>query len=188
MNVIGIVGENASGKDELAKYVEKKHGGEVISTGQIVRELAENENIEPTREKLHELSKRYMEEEGRDFVARKVIEAIKDSDAETVAVSGVRTPEDAQTLREHFDGDFILAHTDVSLPFARFERSQERRSERDPDNFDEFQKQDHEEDRLFNLGQTIKMADIRINNDGVLGAFHEQIEKKLIDRYLKDGD
>lgn len=187
MNVIGIVGENASGKDELARYMKETHGGEVISTGEIVRELAKNENIEPTREKLHELSKRYMEEEGRDFIARKVIEAIKDSDAETVAVSGVRTPEDAQTLREHFDGDFVLAHTDVSLPYARFERSQERQSERDPDSFDEFQRQDRREQKLFNLGRTIKMADVRVNNDGTLDAFHEQIEKKLIDRYLEDG-
>lgn len=186
MNIIGIVGENASGKDELAHYVEKMHGGEVISTGNIVRELAEQENIEPTRDNLHQLSERYLEQEGRDFFARKVIDKVESSNAETIAVTGVRTPEDAQKLRKRFDGDFILAHVDVSHPFARFERSQERKSERDPGDFDEFKEQDREERQLFDLDETIKMADVRLNNDGTVEAFHKEIDEKLINRHLED--
>lgn len=188
MNVIGIVGENASGKDELARYVENTHGGDVISTGNIVRELAEQESLEPTRENLHQLSEKYLNEEGRDFLARRAIDRAEKSDADTVAITGVRTPEDARTLREHFNDDFILAHVDVSHPLARFERSQERRSERDPEDFDEFQELDREEDRLFNLSKTIKMADVRVNNDGTRDAFHAEIDEKLINRHLETDD
>jgi len=111
---------------------------------------------------------------------------IEQSGADVVAVTGLRTPEDVMTLREQYRDDFLLARVDVSLPYARFERLQERDKERDPNDFKEFLQQDEWEKKLFNLERTLEKADVMIGNDGTLGALHDEIEGKLIAPHLSD--
>jgi dephospho-CoA kinase len=40
MRVIGVIGKNGSGKDEVLKYLKDKHNVPFLSTGDIVREIA----------------------------------------------------------------------------------------------------------------------------------------------------
>ena len=52
MKVIGVIGQNGSGKDEVLKYLREKHNVPFLSTGDMVREIAAKEGKEPTRENL----------------------------------------------------------------------------------------------------------------------------------------
>ena len=52
MIVIGIVGKQNAGKDVLADYLCQEHGFKKLSTGDIVRDLAEREGVARTRNKL----------------------------------------------------------------------------------------------------------------------------------------
>ena len=52
VRVIGAVGQNGSGKDEVLKYLRSKYGMAFLSTGDVVRDIAAKEGVEPTRDHL----------------------------------------------------------------------------------------------------------------------------------------
>ncbi len=184
--VIGVIGQVGAGKDELVHYLREHFNARAIATGDLVREKAERENVPKSRDGLQRVAKEYLTEQGDDFFAREAINRMAEQPDDIYVLSGLRTPADVETLRKKFGDDFKLVHVDVTHPMARFERLQERNEPRDPDSMDELLSQDKQENELFDLEQAIKMADVTVNNDGTLGAFHESIERRLIDPHLKD--
>jgi len=56
MKVIGAVGQNGSGKDEVLKYLKAACGVPFFSTGDMVREIAAKEGVEATRDNLRAIS------------------------------------------------------------------------------------------------------------------------------------
>jgi len=77
MKIIGVIGQNGSGKDEVLKYLRAKYGVPFLSTGDLVREIAAKEGKEPTRENLQEISERYFREFGRGCFVKLAAEKIK---------------------------------------------------------------------------------------------------------------
>ena len=59
MKVIGVIGLNGSGKDEVVNYLNQHYGIPVLSVGDIAREIAGREGVEPTRDNLDEITRRY---------------------------------------------------------------------------------------------------------------------------------
>ena len=60
MKIIGVIGQNGSGKDEVLKYLRAKYKSAVSYPPEIwFREIAAREGKEPTRENLQEISQRY---------------------------------------------------------------------------------------------------------------------------------
>lgn len=186
MQIIGLVGENGSGKNEVAEYLKERCNSVVVNTGDMVRQIANEKDLEPTRRNLHEISKQELNQHGKDCFARRAMEQVESADSDVITITGLRTPEDVIALREQYQDDFLLVRVDVSLPFARFERVAERDKERDPTEFKDFLKQDEWEKKLFNLERTLQKADLTISNDGKLEALREEIEEKLIDPHLSD--
>ena len=184
MKVIGTVGLNGSGKDTLIEYLHEQYQVLVLSTGDLVREMAEKRGIRPTRANLHELSQQAMEEHGADYFARRVIDQI-DQDWDVVGIAGIRTPTDVETFRQHFGDDFILVCVKVGDIHTRFERVRERDAARDPQAYDRFLQQEEQEKELFHVEQAMEMADITVENDDSLDAFYDEIEKKVVTPVLK---
>lgn len=58
VRVIGAIGKNGSGKDEVLRYLSARYGVPFVATGDIVRSLAAEEGLEPTRENLGPMSAR----------------------------------------------------------------------------------------------------------------------------------
>ena len=52
--VIGLTGTIGSGKDIIAKYLVDKHGFQMVGMGDTVREEADRQGLEKTREKDRE--------------------------------------------------------------------------------------------------------------------------------------
>lgn len=186
MNVIGVVGRNASGKDELLDYLQERCGLPVLSVGDIARRLAREEGVRPTRENLHEISEEYIERYGPQYFAERLITRIEEEGWDVVGITGIRTPADVATLRQHFGDDLLLIHVEVGDPALRFERTQSRDSARDPDSYKEFLRKGEEEEQLFHISEAIEEADLTIRNDASLETFHERIEETLLDGALAD--
>ena len=172
MKVIGVVGLNGSGKDEVVDYLHERYGVAKLSMGDMVREIAEEQGLAPTRDNLHRLSEQYFSERGRDYFAKRAIQTIENHDWETAAISGIRTPTDVETLQQHFGDDFALVHVSVSDPQTRYQRIRDRRQARDPQSYSEFLQHDREEEEIFHLSHTIQEADIVLNNDESLAQLH----------------
>jgi dephospho-CoA kinase len=186
MKVIAAVGRNVSGKDELLRYLQERCEMPILSAGDVAREIAHQEEIEPTRENLHEISQRMIRKHGEGFFMHRLIEKIGRADWDLVGISGVRTPADVQSLKDHFGEHLLLIHVKVGDPHIRFERSKARGADRDPQTYHDFLQQDQSEEELFHLNDTIRMSDLMILNHTSLEDFHARIEKEIINGILSN--
>jgi len=184
MRILGVAGRNGSGKDEVVNFLHARCSVAAVSPGDVVRDIAAREKISPTRENLHVVSQRYMEKEGSDFVARRLIRLIETRAWEAVGVSGVRSPDDVAAFRSRFGAGFQLAYVRVGDPTLRFRRLRERREERDPYSLEEFLEQERDEEAQFGIGRVINEADVIIPNDAGLSALHRHIERSSIWHWL----
>ena len=177
MKVIGVVGLNGSGKDEVVNYLNKKYGVPLISVGDIVREIAAKEGIEPTRNNLDSITKRYFNLFGEGYFVKQIVEKIRKSSWKAVGISGIRSPRDIALVKDAFKQDFILIHVYISDPQVRYQRILKRGSKRDQSTYAEFLKQDDMSQELFHIQDSIKLADYSLPNDGSLEDMHQAVDK-----------
>lgn len=182
--ILAAVGKNASGKDFFLEYLGKKYNIPMISIGDIARDLASAEGLEHTRENLHHISQKYMMQYGQTFFPQKVAEKIRKNGFENVLVSGIRPLSDVMTLKEEFGSNFILIAVIVTDDHVRYERMQSRASARDPQTFEEFQKFDEGEEKLFQTSKTLEMADYIILNNGTANDLFFRIDA-FYDEHLR---
>lgn len=183
--IIAAVGKNASGKDYFLEYISKEFGVPLLSIGDVVRELAEADGLEKTRENLHATSKKYMGLYGQDFFPKKLIEKIKSLDSENVLVSGIRPPSDVEHFKAAFGDDFFLVGIVVESDRRRWERTVARGSARDNVTFEQFLALDAEEEKIFHTSVTMGMADYTfVRGDFSDEVYHEMIRKFYTEKFL----
>lgn len=186
MIVIGAMGLNGSGKDTLIDHVCQRCDVHKLSGGDIARQIAEKQGIEPTRETLHRISQRAMAEHGNDVFMRRIIEMIEESRWKATGVSGVRTPEDVDMMRKHFGDDLLLVHVRVNDARLRYQRLLERDHPRDPDTFEAFTQQEQDEEAQFHVRKALRQADLVINNHRSLEDFYQAIDYLIIDGLVNE--
>ena len=186
MKVIGVIGQNGSGKDEVLKYLRAKHNIPFLSTGDMVREIAVKEDKDPTRENLQEISERYFREFGRGFFVKQAAEKIRRNGWQIGGITGIRSLDDVQTLRNSFGKDFVLINVYISIPEVRYDRMSQRNESRDPHSYEQFLSQDEAEEDLFHIQSAAQYADYSLNNDGSLDDLHREIDELVIKKGLLD--
>jgi dephospho-CoA kinase len=185
VKVIGVIGQNGSGKDEVLKYLRSQYDVPFFSTGEMVREIATNESIEPTRENLGKISERYFREMGKGCFVRLLADKIRQSDLKQVGISGIRSLDDVTILKEIFGRDFVLIRVYISDPHVRYERMTKRGEGRDPHSYEQFLQQDKTEESLFSVEAAEQRADYALSNDGSLDDLYGRIEKLVYGGLLR---
>jgi dephospho-CoA kinase len=184
MKIIGAVGQNGSGKDEVLKYLKARYGVPFFSTGDMVREIAAQEGVESTRDNLRAISERYFHEQGEGCFVRLLAERLRNDAQPAVGISGIRSLVDVQILSEAFGDAFVLISVSVSDPRQRYERMVKRAEERDSQQYEQFLMQDEAEEGLFHITEASERANYAINNDGQLDDLHKAIDKLVNDSGL----
>jgi len=177
MKVLGVIGKNGSGKDEVLKYLRDQYGVPFLSTGDIVREIAAREGKESTRPNLQAISDRYFKKRGEGCFVRMVVDKIREDGWKVAGISGVRSPKDVDILRGELGEDFVLIDVHVSDPHVRFERMLKRGEGRDAKAYDQFIQQDKAEEKLFGIEKAAAKADYWLGNDGSLDDLRKSIDK-----------
>jgi len=177
--IIGVIGQNGSGKDEVIKYLHRRYDVPLLSTGDMVRQIAAEKGIEPTRPNLQKISEEYFRQHGRGCFVRLMLEQIKKNGWKTAGITGIRSPEDVRILRDAFGKDFTLIHVYVTDPRVRYERMTKRSEARGPQGYEQFLANDRREEEIFSISEAIKQADYSLSNDGTLEELHRQIEEIL---------
>lgn len=177
--VIGVVGLNGSGKDALLKHLKERCGLEILSLGDVARELAHLEEVPSSRSRLHEISQKYTERYGEDFFIKALLEEIRNKSLQKVGITGIRKSSEIEFLRRHFGANFFLIHVQVDNPKLRFERFKKKAKARDPKNYEEFLAQDKAEKDLFQIDEAMQRADATISNNGTLEDFYREIDKLI---------
>ena len=184
VRIIGAVGQNGSGKDEVLKYLRLKYGVPFLSTGDVVREIAAKERVEPTRENLGKISDRHFREFGKGYFVQLLAEKIRHTGWKVAGISGIRSLDDVFILKDIFDKDFILIDVFITDPHLRFRRITARGEGRDPHSYEQFLQQDTAEEELFSLKEAEHLADYTISNDGTLDDLHREIDRLVAERGL----
>ena len=174
MRVIGAVGKIGSGKDSVIRYISTKCSLQILSVGDIAREIAKNEGLPATRENLEVITERYYEKYGGSYFIDETLRRIERANCERILITGIRAPTDAMALRERFHDDFILICVRANAQ-KRFQRLLSRRESRDPKTWQQFLEQDRTEEKIFHIEETCRLADYRIDNDGTVEELHQKI-------------
>lgn len=179
MRIIGVVGQNGSGKDEVVKHLRDRHGIPFLSSGDMVRALAANRGLEATRENLGRLTDEEFRQYGPGIFIRRVAETITARGWQQAGITGIRSPDDLTILRGAFGPGLTIIDVYVTDPRLRFERMTRRGEGRDPLDFRQFLAQDEAEEKRFRLKETAALADFHLSNDGSLDDLRRALEELL---------
>lgn len=173
MIVIGIVGLIGSGKDTVAKYIEEKYGYYPISYSELVHEKVKEEGLEPTRENLQMISKKYRENYGMDYFARLAVDKAIKSKKEKIILKELRRVEDVEYPKKFFKEFYVIEV--FANKRTRFHRLKKRGGIKDPKNWKDFIEQEKNEEKLGFHG-ALKYANFRINNNGSIESLYRQVD------------
>ena len=176
MKIVGVVGKIGSGKDTVVKHISSECSMRILSIGDIAREIAQNEGLPAKRENLQKITEKYYAKFGKTYFINETVRRIKYLNDDKVAITGIRAPIDVTTLRKHFHENLILICVTANKK-NRFQRLLKRNEPRDPKTWREFLEQDREEEKIFQLSKTCKLADYRITNNETIEKLFQKVNR-----------
>jgi len=157
--LILLTGMAGSGKTTLSGII-RELGLRVITMGDVIRELAKQKGLEPTRENMGHLAEE-IRKGGPDAVARRCVEMLKKGPEGLTVVDGIRSLAEVNTFKDEFDVVLIALW---ASPLSRYKRLTRRGRSDDPKTWEEFK--DRERRELgFGIGDAIASSDYMIKND-----------------------
>ncbi len=168
--ILGITGYASGGKDTIADYLVEKYNFVHLDFYRdiLIGQLKEK-GLEINKINASKLGNELRAQGGRGVLAKIMAEKVDSS--KDYVVTGVRSPEETEELRNKTE--FSLIYIDTSLD-KRFER----RKPEDPQTFDEFKSRD-ELDKQKGIDKVVGSADILINNEGTIEELHSMLDDLL---------
>lgn len=192
MKIIGFVGLPGSGKGE-ASQVARQRGLAVLVMGDIIRQEAQRRGLEPTDKNLGRIGEALRAEEGADAIAKRTLQKAMALGEEIVIIDGLRSRDEADFFRsnaEEFHLIEICAPAKARLKWleSRGRPDDPSHEETDPNGVgSETDKKaaaalEMRECRELSWGlcDAMKVADLKLKNDGSLDDFRQSV-KKLLD-------
>ena len=183
--IIGTIGKNGAGKDTVLKIIAERYNVPIISIGDMVREIAKERDIEPTRGNLNDISKGIFRDHGKDWFIRRVIQKTEALDVPLIVVTGIRTYVDVKELQDHYGPDFMLIHVRVDNDDIRLARARARGTERDPKTMEDLHRHDAREEKSFGVSKATALANYTIRNDAGLEDLHDRVDE-WVEKHLPE--
>lgn len=175
--ILGISGTFASGKDTIAKHLEQDKGYTHVSTGDMVRKVAQEKYGSIERPVLYKTATELRYENGAGAL---MLEALKES--RPIVISGIRTLGEAKALQS---AGGVLLYVDAPVEI-RYERVKSRARDAETElTLDEFKQNEEKEmyagpnDEDFNIRGIKDVADIIVENTMPLGEFIDMVDHKI---------
>jgi dephospho-CoA kinase len=165
--IVGLTGMPGAGKTTVANYLSQK-GIPLLIMGDVVREVAENDGLEPTSDNLAKLMLRLRKRNGPEAVAHLIVNKIKlmkkeDKQLSVVIVDGIRSMAEVQVLRRIGSIKLLAIHGST---LTRYTHVRERGRSDVPSNLGEFDKRDKIEMDV-GISNAIALADETISNNDI---------------------
>lgn len=173
--IFGLTGKYASGKGEVAHYLQKK-GYRLHSLADVLREEVQTRGLSMDRPTLIRIGQALRREQGPGVLAKRLLPQLKPQDV----VDSIRHPEEIRVLKTL--DDLVVIGVEAP-PALRFERLRGRARPGDAETFEEFVRQEALEDTRDPLSQQLSecllMADYLVSNTGTREALFEQVDRIL---------
>jgi dephospho-CoA kinase len=165
--IVGLTGMPGAGKTTVANYLSQK-GIPLLVMGDVVREVAENDGLEPTSDNLAKLMLRLRKRNGPEAVAHLIVNKIKlmkkeDKQLSVVIVDGIRSMAEVRVLRRIGSVKLLAIHGST---LTRYTHVRERGRSDVPSNIGEFDKRDKIEMDV-GISNAIALADETISNNDI---------------------
>ncbi len=165
--IVALTGMPGAGKTTVARYLSQK-GIPLLIMGDVVREVAEIDGLEPTSDKLAKLMLRLRKKNGPEAIAHLIVDKIKlmkkkDKKLSVVIVDGIRSMAEVQVLRSIGTVKLLAIHGST---LTRYTHVKERRRSDVPSTIDEFDKRDKIEMEV-GISNAIALADESISNNDI---------------------
>ena len=175
MKVIGVVGMPASGKGEFAR-IASEMGIPVVVMGDMIRNAVKASGLEPTDTNFGATANRLRAERGMDAIGQLCVPEVERQTSPLVLIDGIRGDAEVKLFRKVFPG-FTLIRIDSSFD-NRLSRVVARGRSDDFQTAGELHTRD-ERELGWGLGKALKLADLRIENNGTLDEFSVAVHKLL---------
>lgn len=175
--ILGFVGDLASGKGTICKYLKEKYGVESYRFSTMLRDILGRIYVENNRENLQDLSTFLRGRYGQDIMSKVIAKDVQNDPNQIVAVEGIRRPTDITYLQELAGFHLIYITADPKIRWRRMVLRQENADDATK-TFEQFLKDEQAEaDMLIkDLG---KQAKYTLINDGTIDEFHSSMEEIL---------
>lgn len=165
--IVGLTGMPGAGKTTVANYLSQK-GIPLLIMGDVVREVAENDGLEPTSDNLAKLMLRLRKTNGPEAVSHLIVNKIKlmkkeDKQLSVVIVDGIRSMAEVQVLRRIGSVKLLAIHGST---LTRYTHVRERGRSDVPSNIGKFDKRDKIEMDV-GISNAIALADETISNNDI---------------------
>ena len=172
--IIGLTGKNASGKGEVAKFLQSR-GFHYYSLSDELREELKRRHLTPTRDHLTRVGNELREKHGPSVLADRILGKLAES--QNYVVDSFRNPGEVEAFRRH--PDYTLWAVTAS-PAIRFNRIKARAREKDPQTLAQFVAVEEREAKNADPNkQSIesceRLANQKIANNGSLAALQKQL-------------
>lgn len=173
--VVGLAGMPGAGKS-LVVDAAKERGFEIVVMGDVIREEAERQHLEPTSENIGRIMLELRQNEGKGVVAKRIIPKIDRSQKQKVMVDGIRSLSEVEEFKRRFRRFSLLAVH--ASPQTRLERLCRRQRSDDSKNWQVFRERDMRE-LSVGLGEAVAMAEHIIVNEGEASNAKEEVRAIL---------
>lgn len=185
VNIIGIGGTDASGKDTVGELLAERHNWLFLSVTNLLRTEAEKRGLALERRALRTISAQWRRERGSSVLVDK---ALKEYEAvskkyQGLVIASLRHPAEADRVHE-LGGKVVWVDADPKVRYGRI--IGRNRGNEDQVTFEEFlaeeqaQMQHSGDEATLNLEAVKSKADIFLKNNGDdIDAFKNVVEKAL---------
>lgn len=175
--ILAIAGEIASGKNEMADYVAKKHKARAYRLSEVLRDILHRLDLSESRENMQNVSTMLREYFGADIISKVAVSDLSKIKNRIIAINGVRRMSDIVALKKHFRVKLIYIKSDMEKRYARIVKRSENPDDKKK-TFNEFKK-DHTKEAEEQIHGLEKKADAVIENNGTKKEFWGKIDEVI---------
>lgn len=172
--ILCFVGQIASGKEVVKKYLENDYGAKSLRFSSILRDALDCLGVEDNRDNIIKLSTWSRSTFGNDLLAKTIAKKAKEIDNNLVIIDGARRIDDLIYLKENKNFNLIAIEAKTEI---RYERSV-LRNENPGDAQKSYQDflNDQEKETEITIPETMAAANFKIDNNQDLNNLYRQID------------
>ena len=172
--ILGFTGLIACGKGTATQYLKEHYKAETFRFSTMLRDVLTRLYLEHSRENMSGISTGLRNIFGQDLMAKVMAEDVANSQADLIVVDGIRRMDDIKYLRALPGFKLVAIEADMK---TRYERLLQRGENPDDKNktWEAFVA-DHQLETELTILDTIKAADMVVNNDASLEDLQKQLD------------
>lgn len=173
-HLILITGMPGAGKTSLAKLF-KENGYQIMSMGDVIRDLAYERGLEPSSSVLGNLAKEIRSQGGDAAVADRCVEKIRKLRIDRIVIDGIRSIAEVKAFKSQFKSYLVAIFASTNTRYLRLLSRNRRDAPLDRETFD-----DRDLRELgFSMGYAIALSDYLIVNEASISDLREEFHRLL---------